>query len=493
MQIQASKERFIAAKKESVHAARSEESFRQIIAYWIPELVTNSVIFSLPNFVDAYLIACLKSTTTYGTFSIATTLFHFVTKFAESFAVGSTTLVGQNNGAEKYEKCGESLGSSFWSSIFLGSSMFTIVYFNAAAIYRWHNIPEEMITLGAPFLQLRAVGLLLVFVFMAFLGFLRGVKNTKVPMYINLVGIGTFFFFDYALILGRFGFPALGLTGSAISTILQYLVMNSLAIFYILREPEYKKYFSQTFLRLFDLRQAIKLFTLSLPIIIDKSSLAFMYVWLTASIASHGSMAIASYNTIKELERFALLPAVAFAQVITFLVSNRVGAQDFDGAKSIMKKVLVLTALTVCFTLVVLCSFPHFFIGLFDKDVNASYTVFAAPLLQILSMLVVFDFMQLILAGALRGAGDVQSVMIVRSASLAIFAGLTYFIKWMKVTDPFYSFLFNYGSFYVTTAFMGIFFLLRIKNRKWESKIHQNIVGRMWHSIVSSIRYIVRF
>lgn len=492
MQIQSTKERFLAAKKEAIPAHQAHEGFPEIIAFWLPELITNAVIFTLPNLVDGYLIACLKSTATYGTFGIATTFFHFITKFAESLAVGTTTMVGQHNGAQQYEKCGQSLGSSFWSSVILGSGMFSLIFFNAAAIYRWYNVPESMIAQGTPFLKMRAFGLLLVFLFMALLGFLRGVKNTKVPMYINMAGMVTFIFFDYTLILGRCGFPSLGLFGSAIATIVQYLVMTTLAIWYICSEKEYRKYFKQNFFSLFDARQARTLITLSFPIIIDKGSLAFMYVWLAATIAPLGAYAIASYNTIKELERCALLPALAFAQVITFLVSNRVGAKDYDGAKALMKKILLLTALTVCLTLVVLCTFPHFFIGLFDKDVNHSYTAFAAPILQILSMLVVFDFLQLILAGALRGAGDVQSVMIVRSSSLAVFAMLTYFIRWMDITDPFYKFLFNYGAFYITSAFMGIFFLLRIKSRKWEHREHHNIVGKAWQIVTAPLRLLMK-
>ena len=67
-----------------------------------------------------------------------------------------------------------------------------------------------MIALGVPYLQLRAISVFFQSIYFAFVGFLRGIKRPRVPMYVYIVGAIVFLFFDYGLIFGRFGLPQMG-------------------------------------------------------------------------------------------------------------------------------------------------------------------------------------------------------------------------------------------------------------------------------------------
>ena len=66
---------------------------------------------------------------------------------------------------------------------------------------------------------------------------------------------------------------------------------------------------------------------------LDKSSIAIAYIWINKMISPMGKIAVASFGAIKEVERFGFLPAMAFAQIITFLASNDYGAQHFERIK----------------------------------------------------------------------------------------------------------------------------------------------------------------
>jgi len=182
-----------------------------------------------------------------------------------------------------------------------------------------------------------------------------------------------------------------------------------------------------------------------------------------------GKYAIVSYDIIKNLERFAILPAVGFAQIIVFLVSNRLGAHDPEGAKSNIKKVMILTSAMIATTLFIVCYKARYFVSFFDP--KHKYTDFAAPVLILVSMLVVFDFVQLILAGALRGAGDVKTVMWARFICFAFFfTPAAYIFSKLPIQNEIYKFALVYGTFYFTTGIIGIIFLIRIKTPKWQKK-----------------------
>lgn len=446
---------------------RSGESFMQILQYWYPEVISMAVLIILPPLIDSYLVAGLNSSATYGALSATNNFLHSLIKFAEAIPVAAIAIIGRHNGAKEYEECGKNLGDTFWTATLLGIFQFGLIFLVAPGIYSILGVPAEMAALGVPFLRLRSFGILLVFISYAFVGFMKGVKNTRTPMFISITGMSIFVFFDYALVLGKFGMPQLGLYGSALASIIQYFIVIILAVGYIVSNADYKKYFSQVFIYFFDKKRALHLLNLSWPIIIDKTSLAASYIWLFMMLSPIGTSAITSFDAIKNLERFALLPAIAFAQIIVFLVSNRLGADDPEGAKSNIKRVLILASVMVAATLVIICSNAHYLISFFDPQGN--FTHIAAPALILISTLVVFDFVQLVLAGALRGAGDVKTVMWVRFLfCLFFFVPLAFIVSKLPIENVSLKFALVYSTFYVNAAIMGFVFMKRILGTKWQ-------------------------
>jgi Na+-driven multidrug efflux pump len=269
------------------------------------------------------------------------------------------------------------------------------------------------------------------------------------------------------LVHGNFGFAAHGLQGPAIAAVIQYVVMIAVSLAYILYVPEYKKYFAGITISLFDIKRIVYILKLSWPIMIDKGTLALSYVWLSKMIASMGKYAIVTFDVVKNLERFAFLPAVAGAQIITFLVSNRLGAKDTEGATANIKKILIFTGILEVVALAFLSLNSGYFVSFFDP--KHKFTIMAAAILPLINMLVVFDFIQLILAGALRGAGDVKAVMWGRFLSCAFFfVPVCYLFSILPIENQILKFTLVYGSFYFNTAVMGLIFLYRIKSHKWE-------------------------
>ena len=223
-----------------------------------------------------------------------------------------------------------------------------------------------MTHIGIPFLQLKSLGIILILSAMVFVGFMRAIKNTHIPMVLNIIGIILFIFFDYVLVLGKFGFATHGLIGSAIASIIQYTAINAIALAYILFNNTHRKYFPNFLKSCFDIKKISQIVSMSWPIIIDKTTISLSHLWLVTLITPMGKYAIVSYNVIRNLDMFAFIPVMASAQIITFLVSNRLGAKDIDGAITNIKKILVITALTFIPVWIILSIGSHYFISLFD-------------------------------------------------------------------------------------------------------------------------------
>ena len=450
-----------------IRAKDQGESYANILRYSWPEIITQILLYSLPIWLDSYFISFLRSTQTYATLGASGTLVHTITKVAEAMSVGTVVMVGQFNGKAAYKEVGKVMRDSFWITFIVGAFLSAFLYVAAPAIYVWYGVPEEMVVLGVPYLRLRAVGILLMFVYLAFISFLRGIKNTKTPMKLFIFGSVVFVVFDYFFILGGAGIPAMGLLGSAAASVVQYLVMLVTVLIYILGNEKNKKYAIDLFSPITQITYIKELLWLSWPVLIDKLTVAISYVWLGKMLAPMGVFPLAAYAVVKDMQRFALTPGLAFSQVLTFLVSNEYGARNWDGIKSTIKKTLLLGLGMVLVVLFLFSLWPEYVICLFDK--KGEFTDFAARAFPILSILAFLDLLQLILSGALRGAANVKTVMLTRLiVCVGFFAPISYIFSNMAIEDDVIKFLLVYGSFYVANGLMCIVYVYRFRSEGWK-------------------------
>ena len=459
----------VASYAEGVLDTQHGESFGKILHYFLPEFVIALLLYAFIPMVDARWIADLKSTSLYATVGITNSLIYFIIKLAEGFSVGTVILSGQYNGRGKYKEVGKSVISAFWVTCIVGGSLAAFLYSGAHWIYTLYGVPEKMVMLGVPFLRLKALSIFCMFVYFALVGFLRGIKKPRIPMQIFLIGGAIFLFFDYLLIFGKCGLPALGLMGSAWASVIQYCAMLLMAIGYVLFDRTNRKYSISLFTHLADWRNVVAILTLSIPVVLDKAVFAGSYIWIGYLINPMGKYVIASYSVIKDLERMAIQPAFAFGQVITFLVSNSYSTGDWHGIKSNIKKTVFLASLFVFFLLLVLSLWPKFFIQIFDP--KGKFTDFAAQVFPLLSILVFFDLLQLVLSAALRGAANVKIVMLTRFAVvLGYFIPVSWFLSQYAFEDPKLKFLMIYGSFYLGNGLMSLVYMYRFRGDRWKHK-----------------------
>lgn len=449
----------------------NSESYSTILRYFWPEFIAALALYSILNLLDARFIADLKSTTMYATLGVTNGLYHFIVKIAEGMSVGAVIICGQYNGAKKYTDVGAAFVQTFWMIAMIGICFAGFLYTAAPWIYVWYGATPNMVALGAPFLRLRAVGVLFMFLYFGCIAFLRGIKNTRTPMLIYMLGGIVFVFFDYVLIFGHFGFPKLGFFGSATASVIQYGLMFVVSLLVLIFNQNYRKYSIKLIEPLRDFKLIKRFFMLSLPIVLDKATMAASYVWLGKMLATMGEASIATFTVVKDMDRVAFLPAIAFAQIITLLSSNNFGSGNIDGIKSNIKKVLFLANIGVAMILFVFYMWRVNFIGLFDQ--KGDFTATAASVFPFLAPLVFCDVFQIILSGALRGVSDVRTVMWTRLiVCTGLFAPVSYFITHLAIDSLQVKFILIYVTFYLSNAIMSMVYINRFRSGKWLKNMH---------------------
>ncbi|MBY0110139.1 MAG: MATE family efflux transporter [Candidatus Babeliaceae bacterium] len=440
-------------------------SYKTILALFFPELITAFLL--MINIVDMKFVAELHSTGLYNALGVTYTLLHTITKIAEGLSVGAVIMCGHYNGAHDKKNVGNSLSAALWISCIIGALIAWLLFVGAHSIFVWYNLPARLITIAAAYLKVRCLSIFCMFVSYGIVGFLRGVKNTRVPMNLFLVGAGLFVLLDYLLIFGKFGLPELGVMGSAWAAVVQYVVISFVGLVYIVMS-KYHKLYDVQIINVQIIKLMGKILLVSLPVMVDKAALAIAKIWLCSLINPLGKIAMGTFNVIKDMEQFAFAPAVAFAQVITLLVSNDYGSKNWQGIKSTIKKILFLSSLMVFVILLAFSLAPHLVISHFDT--KKIFTDFAATAFPIISVLVFFDILQIILAAALRGASNVRVVMFVRLCSLLFFfMPISYALSLLPLENTLIKFILIYSTFYIGNGLMGIIYLMRFRSERWKS------------------------
>lgn len=434
------------------------ESYRSIFRYFYPECITALILYSLPYFVDSYFIGSLKSTSLYAISGIVDNFLTLLVKAAEGFSIGIVVIAGCHNGSKLYKKVGQTFVEAFWSILFIGAVISGLIYSSVFYIYGWFNFPPDLIEQGVLYFKLKAIALFFMFVFFSVVGFLRSIKNTVVPMVLFAIGSFVFIVSDYILIFGKFGFPAWGLNGSAIAYCIQYGTVSFLAMAYVLLFNANKKYEIALFSRFIKWKTMSDLLKTSGPIVVDKVVMAGAYVWLAQLLSPLGTNVMASFSLIKLMERFAFIPAIGFAQVITFLVSNDVGRGAWKDVTVNIKRVIYVATCMVGVTLLAGSLYPSWFISFVDQKGEFGYLV--AQIFPSLSILVFLDLLQLILSGALRGAGAVKVVMWTRiCVIIGFFMPVSYAISLIPMTSIALKFFLIYGSFFLGNGLMSVLYI----------------------------------
>ncbi len=444
------------------------ESSITLLRYFFPELITSFILYLFPLLLDLYFIGHLKSTPAYVALSTTNNMIHFAIKIAEAFSVGTVILAGQLNGALSYKGVGKATRDSFWVTTLLGILGSCMLYFGAPMVYRWYGVHESVAVFGVPFLRIRALGVLCMFMFFALVGFMRAIKNSYAPMIAFAAGAITFVICDYIFIFGKLGFSPLGLQGSAWASVVQYFVMFSLLIVWMFFDPRCRKYSVDLFAAWTEPTYMVHFLKVSWPIVLDKATLAGAYLWLNKMITPMGLQALATFSAIKDIERCAFLPAVACAQIITFLVSNDMGNNNALGIKPNIKRIILMATFFVFTMLALLYWQLESVLVLFDK--SKEFTPFVVRVFPILSVLVFFDLVQLILSAALRGSGNVKLVMIVRLlVCLFYFVPMSYLISYLPIQDETIKFILVYGSFYIGNALMSVIYVNWFRSDAWKN------------------------
>jgi putative MATE family efflux protein len=234
---------------------------------------------------------------------------------------------------------------------------------------------------------------------------LRGAGNTRAAMRFNITANVINVVFNYLLIYGKFGFPALGVSGAAIATIIGWSAASIMALITIIRGDNY------IFISLKDnykpnLKIIKRIVRIGLPAAGEQFALRAGLLLYVRTVSSLGTVVYATHQISINILGLSFMNGQAFGIAATSLIGQSLGQKRPDLAKTYAIETrrlgsLVSTLIATCFFF-----FGEQLVSLYTS--NAEIIKSGGVVLKIVALLQPFQSSFLILSGALRGAGDTR-------------------------------------------------------------------------------------
>lgn len=245
----------------------------------------------------------------------------------------------------------------------------------------------------------------------------RAIGQNKVSMLVSMLAMGVNALCNYVLIFGKLGFPALGVTGAAIGTLIARVVEMTI---YLVMLAKKKTIFSLDLSAVFHLKkQQISTFiSRSIPLIINEMLWTLgtnLYFWSYARINEPGLPAI----TIGEqITMIAYAMAMGTASAVAVLIGAELGADRLEEAKANCKKLLALVVAIGLVCVVVCCAFGLMLPNLFG--VTPELRAMAMRIVLIMGGFAPFNFVYSFCFFCLRAGGDTRNAMLLDSGYMWI-------------------------------------------------------------------------
>lgn len=332
--------------------------------------------------------------------------------------VGATALVARYKGQDRPEKANIILSQAMFLTLTLSIIFSIIGYVFAEPMIKFMGASDaESLWGGSTYLKIQMIGFLPMALTTTITATLRGVGDSKTAMKYNLVGNLINVILNYTLIYGHFGFPAMGIAGASLATIIGQGVAFILGARVILRKDGY------LYLRIKDvfrprMKYLKRIFNIGVPAMIEQIVMRAGIIIYSKTVASLGTVVFATHQIAMNIMALSFMSGQAFSVSATSLVGQSLGKKRPDMAQaysSRTRRIGMIVAMTMG---AVFFLFGKQIVGLYSDDLVV--VTEGARILKIVALIQPFQSSQFILAGALRGAGDTRTTAIITFVTVLI-------------------------------------------------------------------------
>ena len=262
---------------------------------------------------------------------------------------------------------------------------------------------------------------------------------------------------NWILIYGKLGLPAMGVAGAALATTLSRCVM---IVALVLAGWSYLHTYLQPRDDVFSFKPLVRMLAIGLPIGIAAFLEFANFAGIALLMGFLGTNEMAAHQVAINIASLTFMVPMGVGAAAAVLIGNSIGRADMQGARRFVRAALATAIGFMSVSACVMLAVPDLLASIYTGD--AAVLAIAVTLLPIAGVFQVFDGLQVVGAGVLRGAGDTRVPMVIGLAGFWLI-GMPISIYFGLYTDA--RALGLWWGFVAGLAAVAIFLLFRIKWR----------------------------
>ncbi len=390
------------------------------------------------------------------------------------YLVFSAIGFGLNNGLQALiarragENRPEEIGKLFNQAIFIGLVIAVI-----GVLSTWLLTPylfslfiddADRLQQAVQFSKIRIWGLPFLYVYQMRNALLVGTNQSKLLVFGTLAETITNILLDYLLIFGHAGFPEMGLNGAAIASIIAEFT-GMVVIFFVIHRKGIGKRF-----RLFkdfswDTPNLKLILSLSSPLILQHAISVMSWEYFFLLIDSHGEMALAISNIMRNV--FGLFGVItwAFAATTNAMVSNIIGQGKSDQVWPLLRNIIRICTGTALVVAVLVNLFPHAILSVYGQ--SGVFVQQATPVIRVVSVAMILMSVAIVFSNAVLGTGNSRVTLLIEVAAITLYT----FYVYLVLKKFFLSITYGWMSEWVYWITFFLPSYLYMRSGRWKGKI----------------------
>jgi MATE family multidrug resistance protein len=344
-----------------------------------------------------------------GAVGLSSMLFLAVAVFAMGLLLGLDPLVAQNFGARRLDECHRWLVDGVWLGVVVTPPMVGVIFMMNASM-SWWGLPAEVLALSQPYLAILTWSLPPLLMYVAFRRYLQAMNMVRPVMFALVAANIVNAIANWILINGHWGAPAMGVRGSAYATLAARIFMAGWLLIVILRHEAHVTPRLRDTPLMLDLARLRRLFWLGFPAAGQMVFEVGVFSAATAIVARVSAEALAAHQIVLNLASLTFMIPLGVASAAAVRVGQAIGRRDPPGATSAGWTAIAIGVGFMGSAALVFFTVPRALIRLFTHD--AAVLELGVALLFVAAVFQLFDGVQGVITGALRGLANTRTAML---------------------------------------------------------------------------------
>jgi putative MATE family efflux protein len=305
---------------------------RHVIAFSLP-MLAGSAIQTGYSFVNAFWVGKFLGTAALAAVTVSMPVIFVTVAVAAGLTLATNILISQHFGGRDWARLRAVVQTS--SALIGGVAIGLLVVGLALAerLLAAMNTPPEVFPTAARYLHIMMFTLPLSFGIFLLASMLRGIGDSKTPVYFQAWSLLLNAVLDPLLMFGWAGFPRLGLNGTAYASIAAQIAAVIALMIYIPRRrplvmPDWRR-------PRVDWETALVLVKIGFPAMIQQSVVSVSMVVIVSFVSRFGAGADAAFGAALRIDGVAFLPAMTFGMAVSTLAGQNIGAGRYDRVREV--------------------------------------------------------------------------------------------------------------------------------------------------------------